>query len=243
MEAADGTDWSRHPYAAAGWEPGLGKKGSVTAPVQVQVMLNQNGEPVVNGVLDYDDRKSVAKMKFLFGTSWVDPRLADWPASKALPKDLWMPEVHIGCPGPGFGSVNKGYEYSAALAQDAPPGTVLVNNHAEIDVNCGATADISQFPLDRHLVSFFLLMPKGSAAENVWSRDTSKLTTVFQAAGKTSIVQEQEEWRTSAVYWGPGQHVSSGTGLTYSDFMVAFERRRMPQYMLHSECSNGWLGL
>lgn len=226
-------DWSRHPHATPDWEPGLAKKDSVTQPVEVRVDLS----PAPNSVLDYDDRKSVASMKFLFATTWVDPRLKNWPVSKPPPPNLWRPEVAIGCPGPSFGEVNadKDSDYAVALVKDAPPGTVTVANNAKIDVQCGASADISQFPLDRHLVTFFLMMPKGAAEQNVWSRATDHLSAVFEDnyAGKPTAVAEQEEWRTSAIYWAAGQHVSSSTGIAYSDFMVSIERRRMPQYMLH----------
>ena len=226
-------DWSRHPYATPDWEPGLSKKGGATEPVEVQLGLS----PALNGVLDYDDRKSVASMKFLFATTWIDPRLKDWPANKPLPPNLWRPDVLIGCRGPTVGGVNtdKDSDYAVALVKDAPAGTVTVANNATIDVLCGSSADISQFPLDRHLVTFFLCMPRSSVEQNVWSRATNHLTTIFNDtyAGKPTQVAEQEEWRTSAIYWATGQHVSSSTGIAYSDFMVAIERRRMPQYMLH----------
>ena len=72
-------------------------------------------------MLDYDDRKSVASMKFLFATTWVDPRLNNWPVSKPPPPNLWRPEVAIGCPGPSFGEVNadKDSDYAVALVKDA----------------------------------------------------------------------------------------------------------------------------
>ena len=38
---------------------------------------------------------------------------------------------------------------------------------------------------------------------------------------------------TTGVYWAVGQHVSVASGNAYSDFLIGFERKRTPTYMLH----------
>jgi hypothetical protein len=222
-------DWSAHPYATETERP---DGCTVSQPVVVSLRLHE----APGGVKDYDDRKASAATEFLFDARWLDPRLADWPAHKPTPEGLWVPEVNFAAAGPAF-SKTKVDGAPVGIVKGAPPGTLTQLHSAKMDVSCQASANIQQFPLDKHLVTFMFVMAEGGGSEyEVFSNDGAAGALTGQdgpRGDRPVVIATQEEWRTAAVYWATAQHVSSNTGVAYSDFVVSLERRRMPQYILH----------
>ena len=219
-------DWSAHPYTVE--DENAGPDGCT---VSQAVVVNLRLCEVPRGVKDYDDRKASATIEFIYAAEWVDPRLADWPVSQPLPGELWVPQINIACAGPAFRKTDAD-GHPVAFVAGAPPGTVTQIRRANMDINCQATADIQRFPLDKHMVTFVLVMADGGGSEyEVFSQDVA--TSFSDRHGHPVVIPTQEEWRTVAVYWAPAQHVSASTGVSYSDFVVSLERRRMPQYILH----------
>lgn len=157
-------DWSAHPYAT---ETELSNGSTVSQPVVVSLRLHE--APV--GVKDYDDRKASAATEFLFAAQWLDPRLADWPAHKPMPEGLWVPEINFAAAGPAF-TKTKVDGAPVGIVKGAPLGTATQLHSAKMDVSCQASANIQHFPLDKHLVTFMLVMAEGGGCEyEVFSND------------------------------------------------------------------------
>lgn len=234
------SDLSTHPHAHEG-------EVKVTKAVVVRISiywLHTSAGPIS----EYDDKTSMATVSFLVRCTWIDPRLAGRPEEEPLPKagQLWRPVMAVwgaNFGGTGIAKVNDDTPI-AFTATGRGNGEVTQVKEVNIHADCSTTADIHQFPLDSHFVSIVLTLGVSGTATTdsvhysleerhtkfVLSYDTSTSTT---DPGAKVICRTQEEWVTSAIYWAVAQHVSGASGNVYSDFLIGFERKRIPTYMLH----------
>lgn len=234
------TDLSCHPYAVAG-------ELTVSKPVVIRVSVYWM-QSSAGPISEYDDKTSMATVSFLLRYTWVDPRLAGRPEDEPLPKagELWRPIAAVW--GANFGGTGTAtVDDNGAIAftkTGRETGEVTQVKNVNIEADCSTTADIQKFPLDGHFIS--LVVSLGTSGTN--TTDTvcycledkhAELVLSYDGAmGGTHpdakvICRTQEEWVTTGVYWAVGQHVSVASGNAYSDFLIGFERKRTPTYMLH----------
>ena len=233
-------DLSSHPFAREG-------ETKITQPVVIRMSIYwlQTGAGAIGG---YDDKTSMATVTLLLRCTWVDPRLAGRSEDEALPKagELWRPIMSVW--GANFGGAGLAkIDDNGAIAFTATGreiGEVTQVKNLNLEADCSTTANINLFPLDSHFVSMVITLGTSGTAttESVrYSLEDKHSELVLSYDVGTSridpnakvLCRTQEEWITTGVYWSVAQHVSSSSGNTYSDFILGFERKRMPTYMLH----------
>jgi hypothetical protein len=97
-------------------------------------------------------------------------------------------------------------------------------------IGCKATADLYNFPLDKHDVTIFIsvgLTTAGQASRVQYEPAHAEVALSFFP--KDQLVQD-DEWPASKVIYGLGQHGSGMTGILYHDLVIQVQRRRASGY-------------
>lgn len=234
-------DLSAHPYAIKAGEL------QVTQPVVVRVSIYWM-QSSAGPISEYDDKTAIATVSLQFRCTWIDPRLIGRPEDELLPKagELWRPTAGVW--GANFGGTGTAtVDDDGAIAftrRGRKMGEVTQVKNVNIEADCSTTADIQNFPLDGHFVCLVVTLGTSGTATTdsvrycMGDKHAELVLSYDAATGGTDpsakvICRTQEEWVTTGVYWAVGQHVSVATGNAYSDFLIGFERKRTPTYMLH----------
>ena len=231
-------DLSTHPHSQEGEA-----KVSQAVVVRISIYWLQTSAGPIS---EYDDKTSMAGVSFLVRCTWIDPRLAGRPGEEPLPKagQLWRPVMGVwGANVGGAGTAKVNDDGAIAFtATGRGSGEVTQVKNVNIQADCSTTVKIHQFPLDSHFVSLVLTLGTSGTATTdsvQYSLEDAEFALSYdESTGTTDpdakvFCRTQEEWVTSAIYWAVAQHASAASGNTYSDFLIGFERKRMPTYMLH----------
>jgi hypothetical protein len=229
--------YNAHPHT-------LSDSEDVSHPVAVKVALRAESIKIQ----DYDDRTSQARVDFEVFYTWVDPRLAGWSATAALPDDLWTPEL-----GP-FGTASdvdqarlgeagwkaKGTLAFTASSKSAGELMLSIRLHG-VTVDCQASADLMHFPLDSHDIVF------GASLGRTFAGNANYTTFDAEAVGPALLMKGYDlgarvtpekfdpggdEWTVTSLRWGFGEHFSSASGVSYHNAVCLLHRKRVPDYYL-----------